>query len=113
MLNKRGLEISDFVRLTAANPARIFGFYPRKGSLMIGADADIAIYDPDDLWTATGDEMLHRNKWTPMEGREIQGRVVRTIIRGHTVYTFDGEPKIFAERGSGRFITRDYGLLRE
>jgi len=113
MLNKRGLEITDFVRLTAANPARIFGFYPRKGSLTIGADADIAIYDPDDLWTVTGDEMLHRNKWTPMEGREIQGRVVRTIIRGNTVYTFDGEPKIFAERGTGRFLTRDYGLLGE
>ncbi|HEX3722921.1 MAG TPA: amidohydrolase family protein [Nitrolancea sp.] len=110
MLNKRGLEISDFVRLTAANPARIFSLYPRKGSLNLGADADIAIYDPDDLWTVTGDDMLHRNKWTPMEGREIQGRVVRTIIRGATVYTFDKEPKVFGERGSGRFLPRDSGL---
>jgi allantoinase len=113
MLNKRGLEISDFVRLSAANPARIFSLYPRKGSLNLGADADIAIYDPDDLWTVTGEEMLHRNKWTPMEGREIQGRVVRTIIRGVTVYTFDHEPKVFGERGSGRFLPRDSGLATD
>ena len=113
MLNKRGLEISDFVRLSAANPARIFSLYPRKGALNLGSDADIAIYDPDDLWTVTGEDMLHRNKWTPMEGREIQGRVVRTIIRGVTVYTFDHEPKVHGERGSGRFLPRDSGLASD
>ena len=54
--------------------------------------------------------MLHRNKWSPMEGREIQGRVVRTIIRGKTVYEFNGEPVIHAERGSGKFLERGYGF---
>ncbi len=110
MLNRRGLDITDFVRLTAANPARIFSLYPRKGSLELGSDADIAIYDPDDTWVVRGEEMLHRNKWSPMEGREIQGRVVRTIIRGETVFEFNGEPIITGERGSGRFLARGYGL---
>lgn len=113
MLNRRGLEIGDFVRMTAANPARIFSLYPRKGTLEIGADADIAIYDPNELWEVHGDEMLHRNKWTPMEGRQIQGRVVRTIIRGNTVYQFDGEPVVLAEPGSGRFLERGYGFAAE
>ncbi len=109
MLNKRGLEIEDFVRLTAGNPARIFSLFPRKGSLELGADADVAIYDPNELWEVRGEDMLHRNKWTPMEGREILGRVVRTIIRGNTVYTFENEPAVSGERGSGKFLARGYG----
>ncbi len=113
MLNKRGLEIEDFVRLTAGNPARIFSLFPRKGSLELGADADIAIYDPNQLWEVRGDEMLHRNKWTPMDGREILGRVVRTIIRGNTVYTFEDGPAVLGERGSGKFLARGYGLTAD
>jgi allantoinase len=113
MLNRRGLDIDDFVRVTAANPARIFSLYPRKGSLELGSDADIAIYDPNELWEVRGDEMLHRNKWTPMEGREILGRVVRTMIRGATVYTFNGEPNVIGERGSGKFLSRGYGAVED
>ncbi len=113
MLNRRGLDIDDFVRVTASNPARIFSLYPRKGSLELGADADIAIYDPNEIWEVRGDDMLHRNKWTPMEGREILGRVVRTIIRGATVYQFNGEPIVSGERGSGRFLERGYGQSEE
>lgn len=109
MMHKRGLEIDDFVRLTAANPARIFSLYPKKGTLMVGSDADVAIYDPNRLWTVRGEDMLHRNKWTPFEGKEIQGRVVRTIIRGVTVYEDAPKPTVHGERGSGRFLSRGYG----
>ncbi len=110
MLNSRGMDIGDFVRLTAGNPARIFSLYPRKGSFELGADADVAIYDPNQTWVVRGEDMLHRNKWSPMEGREIRGRVVRTIIRGKTVYEFNGEPVIHAERGTGKFLARGYGF---
>lgn len=109
MTHRRGLDVATFVRLSSANPARIFSLYPRKGSLNIGADADLAIYDQDQTWTVRGAEMLHRNKWTPFEGREVRGRVVRTIIRGRTAYQFDGEPRIVAEPGYGRFLSRGYG----
>ena len=50
---KRGLPVERFVALIAANPARIFGLYPRKGTLSVGADADIALLDPDAIWTVT------------------------------------------------------------
>lgn len=109
MLHRRNLDLGAFVRLTAANPARLFSLYPRKGTLQVGADADVAIYDPDQVWTVRGSEMLHRNKWTPFEGRQVRGRVVRTIRRGRTVYRFDGEPHVLGERGTGRFLPRAYG----
>lgn len=112
MLHRRGLDVATFVRLSSANPARIFGLYPRKGSLQIGADADLAIYDTEQDWTVRGDEMLHRNKWTPFEGRPVRGRVVRTIIRGRTVYRFDGGPVVDGAPGFGRFLPRGYGHRR-
>ncbi|HEU5424718.1 MAG TPA: amidohydrolase family protein, partial [Nitrolancea sp.] len=109
MLNDRGLEIEDFVRLTAGNPAEIFSLYPRKGALLVGSDADIAIYDPHASWTAHGADMLHRNKWTPMEGREINARVVRTIIRGETVYRWENGHQVLGHKGFGKFLRRGYG----
>lgn len=110
MLHRRQLDIPAFVRLSAASPARIFSLYPRKGALRVGADADVAIYDPEAIWTVRGGEMLHRNKWTPFEGRQVRGRVVRTIIRGRTVYQHDGrQPLITAEPGYGKFLPRGYG----
>ena len=112
MLHRRGLDVGTFVRLSAANPARLFSLYPRKGTLQIGADADVAIYDPEAEWTARGGEMLHRNKWTPFEGRQVRGRVVRTIVRGQTVYRHDGQPIVTGEPGSGGFLARGYGRQR-
>ncbi|HET7036683.1 MAG TPA: allantoinase AllB [Thermomicrobiaceae bacterium] len=113
MLNNRGLEVEDFVRLTSGNPAEIFSLYPRKGTLLVGSDADIAIYDPNASWTAHGADMLHRNKWTPMEGREIHARVVRTIIRGETVYRWENGHQVLGHKGFGKFLRRGYGYQHE
>ena len=108
---KRGLPVERFVALIAANPARIFGLYPRKGTLSVGADADIAFLDPDAIWTVTVDDALHKQKWTPYEGKEITGRVVRTIRRGETIFddTLQGSDRMTARPGSGRFLRRGYG----
>jgi allantoinase len=108
-LHKRDLDLSHFVRMTSTNPARIFSLYPRKGVLRPGSDADVVLYDPNESWTVRGDDMLHRNKWTPFEGKTIQSRVKRTIIRGQTVYQFDGEHRATGEAGFGRFLRRGYG----
>lgn len=109
MIHERGLELEDFVRLSAANPAEIFSLYPKKGTLQVGSDADVVIYDPEAEWVARGADMLHRNKWTPMEGKQIRSRVVQTIIRGQTVFRWDGQPIITAEKGYGKFLRRGYG----
>jgi allantoinase len=108
---KRGLPVERFVSLIAANPARIFGLYPRKGTLAIGADADIALLDPNATWTVTVANSLHKQKWTPYEGKEITGRVLRTIRRGETIFDDrrQGDDRITARPRSGRFLRRGYG----
>jgi len=108
---KRGLAVERFVSLIAANPARILGLYPRKGTLAIGADADIALLDPTVTWTVTVADVLHKQKWTPYEGKEITGRVVRTMRRGETIFddSRQGDDRITARPGSGRFLRRGYG----
>ena len=97
--------------MSATNPARIFGLYPRKGTLSVGADADIALLDPNATWTVTLDDALHKQKWTPYEGKEMTGRVVRTIRRGETIFddTLQGSDRMTARPGSGRFLRRGYG----
>jgi allantoinase len=108
---KRGLPVERFVSLIAANPARIFGLYPRKGTLAIGADADIALLEPNATWTVTVADALHKQKWTPYEGKEITGRVVRTMRRGETIFDDrrQGDDRITARPGTGRFLRRGYG----
>ncbi|HLI51826.1 MAG TPA: amidohydrolase family protein [Thermomicrobiaceae bacterium] len=109
MLNKRGLDVGLFVRLTAANPARLFSLYPRKGSLQPGADADVVLYDTERSWTVHAKELLHKNKWTPFDGRKVGCKVTRTIIRGQTVYRGDDKAQVLAEPGYGKFLRRGYG----
>jgi allantoinase len=108
---KRGLPPERFVSLISANPARIFGLYPRKGTLAIGADADIALLDPNAIWTVNVDDALHKQKWTPYEGKEITGRVVRTIRRGETIFDdrLPGDDRMTARPESGRYLPRGYG----
>lgn len=85
-VHRRGWSWAEIVARTTANPARIFGLAPHKGHIAVGADADLVLYDPDARWTVRSEEVLHRNKWTPFAGREVRGRVVRTLVRGVTVF---------------------------
>lgn len=104
-INVRGWSWPDIVRRTATAPARLFGLAPRKGSLTIGADADIVFYDPDAEASVTREGLLTRQKWSAFEGRAFRGRVVRTLVRGREVYA-DGA--IVARAGDGRFLTPAY-----
>lgn len=105
-VNTRGWSWPEIVRRTATAPAQIFGLAPRKGSLAVGADADIVLYDPDSEMKVMRDGLLTRQQWSAFEGRTVRGRVVRTMIRGRDVYADD---RIVAEAGSGRFLTPGYG----
>ncbi|MDQ3225460.1 MAG: allantoinase AllB [Chloroflexota bacterium] len=108
---KRGMTPERFVAMIATNPARIFGLFPRKGTLAAGSDADLTLLDPKATWTVTVDDALHKQKWTPYEGKEITGRVVRTIRRGETLFddARPGADRITALPGSGHFLPRGYG----
>ena len=109
-VNERGWAWPDIVRHTARMPARLFGLAPRKGSLAVGADADIVLYDPHAETTVTRDGLLTNQQWSAFEGRTFRGRVVRTLVRGQDVYR-DGE--IVVPAGFGRFLTQEYAQRAE
>ena len=98
---KRGLPLERFAQLTSTTAAKMFGLYPRKGAIRVGADADFAIADLAERWTLTPDLLLYKCPWTPNAGAEVHGRIVRTIVRGTTVFR-DGE--LVAGPGVGRFM---------
>jgi allantoinase len=101
--HRRGMALDAFVRFSSTNAARIAGLYPRKGSLLPGADADLAIYDLEGEWQVDArKQQFSKNPWSPFDGRRVRARVVRTLVRGETVYV-DGD--IVAEPGSGRFLS--------
>jgi allantoinase len=102
-VHKRGLSLSLLVKLMSANPARIFGLYPQKGALLPGSDADITVVDLDKTWTLTAGELFSRHKQSAYVGYTFQGQVVRTIVRGTTVYA-DGQIKV--KPGFGNLLRR-------
>ncbi|MDQ2148391.1 dihydropyrimidinase [Alcaligenaceae bacterium C4P045] len=97
------MTIERFVALTATNHARTYGLHPRKGTIAVGADADIGIWNPERRVTIST-AMLHDNVgYTPYEGREVQGWPEIVVSRGRVVV--EGGV-LDAERGSGRFLVR-------
>lgn len=103
-VNEGRFELEDVVRLEAENPAKIFGLYPRKGSIQVGTDADFTIVDMDEERTFTEEMVESKSGWTLFDGETFTGWPVRTIVRGRTVMA-DGE--ILAEKGDGEFVPRE------
>jgi allantoinase len=100
---QRGLTLEALATLVAAAPARRFGLAPAKGALVAGADADVVLVDPAATWTVAREDLLDRHRLSPFAGRELRGRVVRTILRGRTV-ALDGR---IVGAPSGRVVRRD------
>ena len=93
--------LNRFVEVAATAAAKLYGLYPRKGTIAVGADADIAVWDPDKAVTI-GHEMLHDNMdYTPYEGRRVTGWPILTLSRGRAVWR-DGQ--VVATPGQGRFL---------
>lgn len=103
-VGKGRIELTRFVELTATNPAKIYGLYPRKGTIAVGADADIAIWNPEREVTITNGILHHNVDYTPYEGRTVRGWPELVLSRGETVVR-DGE--ISAAPGRGRFLKCD------
>src|SRR5271167_1234210 len=106
MVSQGRLGLEKFVSLTATEPAKIYGLHPRKGDIVIGADADIAIWDPKRKVTLGAALMHDRAGYTPYEGRTLRGWPVTVLSRGRVVVA-DG--KRMANPGSGRFLARTGG----
>ena len=102
-VNSGRLTVNEFVGITSANAARIFNIYPRKGSISVGADADIAVWDPERERTISK-ETHHQNVDTNIfEGMTVKGINTVTISQGNIVYQ-DGD--IRTVKGVGRYIDR-------
>src|SRR5947207_9867619 len=100
-VGKGRIDLNRFVALTATNHAKLYGLYPKKGTIAVGSDADIAIWDPERETTITVG-MLHDNVgYTPYEGRRLKGWPVTVLSRGRVVVE-DG--RLAAARGSGAFL---------
>jgi dihydroorotase (multifunctional complex type) len=81
-VNKGRLTINDFVRLASERPAKIWGIFPKKGSLESGADADFTIVDMNMKRKISAADLHSKNKLSPYDGMEVQGNPVATIVRG-------------------------------
>ncbi|CAM3299780.1 D-hydantoinase [Klebsiella spallanzanii] len=89
-----------FVALTSTHAAELYGLYPRKGSIAIGADADLVIWDDDRVFTLTNDMLHHNVDYTPYAGMQLSSWPAMTFSRGDIVW--DGEPR--GEQGRGQFL---------
>jgi dihydroorotase len=78
-------SVSDYVRWSAASPAKIWGLYPRKGVIQPGAEADIAVVDLDREWTIDDAKLQSLSKITPFHGRRVRGLPIHTLVRGRFV----------------------------
>lgn len=103
-VQKGRISLQQFVALTSTNHARLYGLYPRKGTIAVGSDADFAIWDADRDVTIRWKDLHDNVGYTPYEGREIKGWPVTVVSRGRVVVE-DG--KLNAERGSGQFLPCD------
>jgi dihydropyrimidinase len=108
-VSKGRIDLNHFVRLTATNPAKLFGL-PGKGSIAVGYDADLVLWDAGKQVTLTNELMQQAIDYTPYEGMVVTGWPAATLLRGQVAMR-DG--KVRAEPGGGKFLPRaPYDLIR-
>ncbi|MBP7409521.1 MAG: dihydropyrimidinase [Flavobacteriales bacterium] len=103
-VNKKRITVNKFVEVTATNPAKIFGMFPRKGTIGIGSDADIILLDPNERHTLSAKAHHMNVDYSSYEGMELTGKVKTVILRGQ-VAVDNGAVKI--KKGYGRFVKRN------
>jgi allantoinase len=98
---KRGIPLGTLLHVLSEGPAARYGLAPQKGSIALGADADLVIFDPAEQWRIDERELVCHTGWTPYHGRDVTGRVKQVLVRGATVFA-GGEVR--ARVGSGRVV---------
>src|SRR5579862_6315861 len=97
------ITLNRMVELLATNPAKLFGLYPRKGTLAVGSDADVVVFDPEKRVTISAATHHSRSDYSLFEGTEVQGSPEIVLLRGNVIV--DGD-ELLAKPGSGQFIRR-------
>jgi dihydropyrimidinase len=102
------ISLNRWVELCCTNPAKMFGMYPKKGTIAVGADADIVVYDPNESFTY-GPDTIHMNvDYTAYDGMEISGKPATVMSRGKVVVEDD---EYLGSPGDGRYLRRGESQL--
>ncbi len=110
MVTNGRFDVNKFVAWTSTNPAQIYGLYPKKGTIAIGSDADIAIWDPKKRVTFQDKTVKDRAGFTPWKGRTVKGWPTTVLLRGDVLVS---DEKLHAKPGSGQFLARKAGKAAE
>jgi dihydropyrimidinase len=97
------LSINRWVELCCTNPAKMFGMYPKKGTIAVGSDADIVVYDPGTSFVYSADTIHMNIDYTAYDGMEINGRVDTVLSRGTVVVEND---EYVGHKGHGQYLRR-------
>jgi dihydropyrimidinase len=102
-VRKHGMSLNRFVEITATAPAKLFGLFPRKGTIAVGSDGDIVLFAPGEEWTIRAAEHHSRMDYSLFEGRSVTGKVKKVFLRGQCIV--DGQTWRGRE-GMGEFLSR-------
>ena len=102
-IGKGRMTRKRFVEVISTNPAKIFGLYPQKGTIAIGSDADIVVFDPKKDVTIRHEDMHSNQDWELHEGFEVTGWPVMTLSRGEIIVD---NGKVLAQPGRGKMLRR-------
>jgi dihydropyrimidinase len=97
------ISLNRMVELLCTNPAKLFGLYPRKGTIAVGCDADLVIFDPEKRHTITAAGQQSKTDYNLYEGTEVVGDVETVLLRGNVIV--DGG-EVVAQPGIGQFVKR-------
>jgi len=97
------ISLNRMVELVCTNPAKLFGLYPKKGTLAVGSDADVVVFDPEKRVTISAETHHSRSDYNLYEGTEVQGSPAVVLLRGNVIVEND---TLLAKPGSGQFIKR-------
>ena len=102
-VNKGKISLNKYVEVTSTNPAKIFGMFPKKGTIAVGTDADIVIFDPNKKHTISASSHHMNTDYSGYEGWELTGKVKTVLLRGKMVVD---DNKCLVEKGYGQFVKR-------
>ena len=113
-VNSGRLTPSEFVAITSANTAKLFNIYPQKGSVWVGADADLVVWDPEGSKTLSAKTQFSKGDFNIFEGRTVRGIPSHTVSQGELVFV---RGELRAVRGKGRYLKRpafgpDFGAVQ-
>jgi len=105
MVVKRGMPVERLVYCLSTGPARLFGIYPKKGTIAVGSDADLTLFDPSTRWRVRNEELHQGTDYTIFEGWELHGLARTTLLRGQVLVE---NGKFVGPERTGRWLPRQF-----